>query len=98
MLKHYCDEVGRDEATIEKTTYDLVVCAPTEAELKKKIERLLPKGVEPWMALVGTPSQLIDIVREYEQVGADHLCLDLAGNEERRVVTIPLWKPPLSSW
>ena len=80
-LKHHCDEVGRDESTIEKTTYDLVVCAPTQAALKKKIERLLPKGVEPWMALVGTPSELIDIVREYGRVGADHLCMDFAGND-----------------
>ena len=31
--------------------------------------------------LVGTPSQLLDIVREYERVGADHLCLDFAGND-----------------
>jgi F420-dependent oxidoreductase-like protein len=81
MLKRHCDEVGRDEGTIEKTTYDLVICAPTQAELKRKIERLFPKGVEPWMALVGTPSQLVDLVGEYERVGADHLCLDFAGND-----------------
>ena len=81
-LKRHCEEVGRDESTIEKTTYDLVLCAPTEAALQKKIERLLPKkGVEPWMALVGTPSQLIDIVSEYARVGADHLCMDFAGND-----------------
>ena len=66
---------------IEKTTYDLVLCAPTESALKQKIERLLPKGVEPWMALVGTPSRLVDIVGEYGRVGADHLCMDFAGND-----------------
>jgi F420-dependent oxidoreductase-like protein len=82
-LKRHCDFVGRDESTIEKTTYDLVLCAPTEKELKQKIERLLPasRGVEPWMALVGTHSQLVDIVGEYERVGADHLCMDFAGND-----------------
>jgi F420-dependent oxidoreductase-like protein len=80
-LKRHCDEVGRDESTIEKTTYDLVICAPTQAALKAKIERLLPKGVEPWMALVGTPSQLVDLVEEYGRVGADHLCIDFAGND-----------------
>ena len=81
-LKRHCEEVGRDESTIEKTIYDLVVCAPTQSALQTKIGRLLPKGVEPWMALVGTPSQLIDIVGEYEHVGADHLCLDFAGNDQ----------------
>jgi alkanesulfonate monooxygenase SsuD/methylene tetrahydromethanopterin reductase-like flavin-dependent oxidoreductase (luciferase family) len=82
-LQRHCDEVGRDESTVEKTTYDLVLCAPTQAALETKIERLLPapRGVEPWMALVGTPSQLVDIVGEYERVGADHLCLDFAGND-----------------
>jgi len=81
MLKRHCEGVGRNESTIEKTTYDLVVCARTEKELQTKIERLLPKGVEPWMALVGTPSRLRDIVGEYERVGADHLCLDFTGND-----------------
>ncbi|MGZ9221826.1 MAG: TIGR03560 family F420-dependent LLM class oxidoreductase [Anaerolineales bacterium] len=81
MLKRHCEDVARDESTIEKTTYDLVVCARTEKELQTKIERLLPKGIEPWMALVGRPSQLSDIVGEYERVGADHLCLDFAGND-----------------
>ncbi|MCI0550256.1 MAG: TIGR03560 family F420-dependent LLM class oxidoreductase [Anaerolineae bacterium] len=80
-LKRHCDEVGRDESTIEKTTYDLVICARTEKELQRKIKRLLRKGVEPWMALVGTPSQLIDTVGEYARVGADHLCMDFAGND-----------------
>jgi F420-dependent oxidoreductase-like protein len=80
-LKAHCDAVGRDESTIEKTTYDLVICAPNESVLKEKISRLLTKGVEPWMALVGTPAQLLDIVGEYERVGADHLCIDFAGND-----------------
>ncbi len=80
-LKHHCEAVGRDEATIEKTTYDLVVCAPTESVLEEKIKRLLPRGVEPWMALVGTPAKLIDFVGEYQDVGADHLCMDFAGND-----------------
>jgi F420-dependent oxidoreductase-like protein len=80
-LKRHCNELGRDESTIEKTTYDLVICAPTHSALQTKIEHLLPKGVEPWMALVGTPSKLTDIVAEYERVGADQLCLDFAGND-----------------
>lgn len=80
-LKRHCEEVGRDESMIEKTTYDLVLCAPTQAALQRKIERLLSKGIEPWMALVGTPSELIDIVGEYARVGANHLCMDFAGND-----------------
>lgn len=80
-LKRHCEAVGRDKSAIEKTTYDLVVCAPTQAALDRKIARLLPQGVEPWMALVGTPSQLLDVVGEYQRVGADQLCIDFAGND-----------------
>jgi alkanesulfonate monooxygenase SsuD/methylene tetrahydromethanopterin reductase-like flavin-dependent oxidoreductase (luciferase family) len=80
-LKQHCEAVGRDESTIEKTTYDLIVCAPNEAALKTKVARLLPRGVESWMALVGTPSRLMDVVGEYQRVGADQLCIDFAGND-----------------
>lgn len=41
-LKRHCDEAGRDESTIEKTTYDLVICAPTRAALNVKIEASFP--------------------------------------------------------
>ena len=85
MLKAHCEAVGRDEATIEKTTYDLVVCAPTETQLKAKIERLLPGGVEPWMTLVGTPAKIVDLVGQYTEAGADHLCLDFAGNDRESI-------------
>ncbi|MEW5986613.1 MAG: TIGR03560 family F420-dependent LLM class oxidoreductase [Chloroflexota bacterium] len=80
-LKRHCEAAGRDESTIEKTTYDLVLCARTEAAVRAKIERLLPNGREEWMALVGTPSELVEVVGEYGQVGADHLCLDFTGND-----------------
>lgn len=81
ILKQHCEAVGRDEATIEKTTYDVVLCAPTAAAVHAKIERILPNGHEPWMTLVGTPSQLVERVGEYERVGAQQLCLDVAGND-----------------
>lgn len=81
ILRQHCEAVGRDESTIEKTTYDVVVCARTEAGVKAKIERVLPEGYQEWMTLVGTPAQLVDMVGQYEEVGADQLCIDIAGND-----------------
>lgn len=81
VLQRHCQRIGRDEATIEKTTYDLVVCAPTEKEVQAAVARLLPHGHEPWMTLVGTPAQLVDLVGQYADAGADQLCLDFAGND-----------------
>jgi F420-dependent oxidoreductase-like protein len=80
-LKQHCLDVGRDETQIEKTTYDLALIAPNEAALQNKIERLLPEGIEPWMALVGTPARIVDVVAEYQRVGAQHLCIEFRGND-----------------
>jgi len=80
LIRH-CETMGRDEATIEKTTYDLVICAPDEVAVEAKVKRLTARGRENWMALVGTPAQLVDIVGAYQDEGADHLCLEFAGND-----------------
>ena len=80
-LKRHCEDLGTDEGAIEKTSYDLAICAPTEAEVEAKIGRLLPNGREDWMSMIGTPAQLMDLVGEYEAVGADHLCLEFPGND-----------------
>lgn len=80
VLKRHCDAIGRDESTIEKTTYDLVLCAPTESALQQKMERLEFKP-EPWKSLVGTPAQLLDRVQEFEREGAEHLLVEFHWND-----------------
>ncbi len=80
-LKRHCEDLGTDESAIEKTTYDLAICARTEAEVQAKIERYLPNGREDWMSMIGTPAQLVDLVGEYEAAGADQLCLEFPGND-----------------
>ena len=80
-LISHCKKVDRDEAEIEKTTHDLALVAPTQRSLEAKIARLLPHGREPWMTMVGTPDRLVDLVGEYARAGADHLCLEFAGND-----------------
>lgn len=80
ILKRHCEAEGRDEATIEKTTYDVVLCAHDETALQRKMERLAFKP-EPWKSLVGTPAQLADRVGEFERVGAQHLLLEFHGND-----------------
>lgn len=81
VLKRHCEAVGRDESSIEKTTYDVVVCGRTDAAVQETIRRVLPEGHQPWMTLVGTPDYLVEMIGRYAEVGADHLCLDFAGND-----------------
>lgn len=81
VLKRHCDAVGRDEATIEKTTYDVVLCARSERELRAREVELEFKP-EPWKSLVGTPAQLVDRVGEFEREGAGHLLVEFHANDE----------------
>lgn len=80
VLKRHCDAEGRDEATIEKTTFDVVLCAPDEHALRAKMERLEFKP-EPWKSLVGTPAQLVERVGEFQREGAEHLLLEFHHND-----------------
>lgn len=80
ILKRYCDAEGRDEGTIEKTTYDVVLCAPDENSLQEKMQHLEFKP-EPWKSLVGTPAQLVERVGEFERAGAEHLLLEFHWND-----------------
>lgn len=80
VLRVHCEAEGRDEATIRKTTYDLVLCAPTDAAVREKADRL---GLvrEPWKTLVGTPAELRDLVAAYAEEGADELLVEFFRND-----------------
>jgi F420-dependent oxidoreductase-like protein len=80
VLRAHCDALGTSETAIRKTTYDLVLSAPTEAAVRDKAERL---GLvrEPWKVLVGTPSQLRDLVAAYAEEGADELLVEIFRND-----------------
>jgi F420-dependent oxidoreductase-like protein len=80
VVRRHCEAEGRDEATITKTTYDLVLCAPTQAGVRDKIERLGLRR-ERWHSLVGTPSELRDLVAEYAEAGADELLVEVFRND-----------------
>ena len=80
VLKKHCDAEGRDETTIVKTTFDVVLCARDEQALREKMTRLEFKP-EAWKSLVGTPAQLVERVGEFERAGADELLLEFHWND-----------------
>jgi alkanesulfonate monooxygenase SsuD/methylene tetrahydromethanopterin reductase-like flavin-dependent oxidoreductase (luciferase family) len=81
ILKRHCEAEGRDESTIEKTTFDVVLTAPTGPQLEAKKQALGFKA-DKWKSLIGTPSQLVDIVGAFEREGADHLLLEFHENDQ----------------
>jgi alkanesulfonate monooxygenase SsuD/methylene tetrahydromethanopterin reductase-like flavin-dependent oxidoreductase (luciferase family) len=81
VLRRHCEAVGRDESTIRKTTYDVVLCAPTEAAVREKATRL-GLAQAPWKTLIGTPAGLRDLVAAYAEEGADELLIEFFRNDQ----------------
>jgi len=71
VLRRHCDAEGRDYDTIEKTRIQAWVLARDAATLRAKRERLATRG--PLRGFVGTVSEAIDLIGQYQDAGVDLL-------------------------
>lgn len=67
VLEGYCEAIGRDPSTIERTMAAPVVVAATEAEARDFTERL-PEDRRPFVT-AGTPAQTAEALRPYIDAG-----------------------------
>jgi F420-dependent oxidoreductase-like protein len=67
VLERYCDEIGRDPSTIERTMQAPVVVGATEADARAGLERVQPDRRPHVRA--GTPEQAADALRTYIDAG-----------------------------
>jgi len=67
LLRRYCDEIGRDPTTIERTMATPVVVASSEAEGRAILDHMPPER-RPNMA-AGTAEQMADALRPYLDAG-----------------------------
>jgi F420-dependent oxidoreductase-like protein len=67
VLDGYCEAIGRDPATIERTMATPVVVAGTEAEARASLDRVPPER-RPNVA-AGTPEQMAEALRPYLDAG-----------------------------
>jgi F420-dependent oxidoreductase-like protein len=67
LLERYCEEIGRDPATIERTMSAPVLVAPTVEAARALVERLPPERRAHVQA--GTPEQVADGLRPYIDAG-----------------------------
>ena len=67
VLVGYCEAIGRDPATVERTMAAPVVVAGTEAEAATALEAV-PAERRPFVS-VGTPAQAADALRPYIDAG-----------------------------
>jgi len=71
VLRGHCDAAGRDYDTIEKTRIQPWLLARDAAALAAKRERLAARG--PLRGFVGTVSEAIDLIGQYQDAGVDLL-------------------------
>ena len=67
VLAGYCEAIGRDPATIERTMAAPVIVAGSDAEAQAALERIPPER-RPFVA-VGPPEQMADRIRPYLDAG-----------------------------
>lgn len=93
ILRGHCEDVGRDFDEIVRSTNFNVICAETEAEVAEKREwftdhytafigrERAEKTVANYFngGMVGTPDQLVEKLREWEQAGMTYAISYFAG-------------------
>ena len=67
ILAGYCEAIGRDPSTVERTMASPVIVARSEAEAKQAIDRL-PADRRPHFR-AGTPEQAAHVLRPYIEAG-----------------------------
>jgi F420-dependent oxidoreductase-like protein len=67
VLERYCEEIGRDFSSIERTAGAPVIVTESEAEATAFIERL-PEERRPFVK-AGTPDQMAEALRPYIEAG-----------------------------
>jgi F420-dependent oxidoreductase-like protein len=67
LLERYCEEFGRDPATIERTIGAPVIVVESDAVAKASLERIPPER-RPFLK-VGPPEQMADAIRPYLDAG-----------------------------
>jgi len=67
LVTRYCEEIGRDPSTIERTMATPVVVMGSEAEASAALERMPPER-RPFVK-IGTPEQAAEALRPYIDAG-----------------------------
>ena len=68
VLRAHCADAGRDPAEIHVSTQAMLYLSTDEAWLKEKRESDIGRA-----AIIGTPAEVTDILRQYREAGADEI-------------------------
>jgi len=86
VLRGHCDAAGRDYDTIEKTHLQPWRLARDDAAVGAKRERLAARG--PLRGFLGTVSEAIDLIGQYQAAGVDLLIIGDRNDEDTRELLV----------
>lgn len=78
-LEAACTEVDRDPATVRRTWCGGCACAPTQAEAKALAGDRVNAHDDDDFGFVGTPSQVVEQMQPFVDLGVDYFILDCSG-------------------
>jgi F420-dependent oxidoreductase-like protein len=89
VLDGHCNELGRDPSEIHRSTQALLFLSDDQEYLARMRDMDMPMPT-----LVGTPSEVVDIVGAYRDAGVDELIVPdfTIGHGSRRTDTLDLFK------
>lgn len=82
MFERTCAEVGRDPSTVKRSWIGGCACAPTQAAAEAFTEGRWSADDEEDFGFVGTPSQLVEQMWPFIEVGVDYFIFDCGGFPE----------------
>lgn len=94
VLDRHCSDIGRDPATIHRSTQALVFLSTDEAWLAQMRDADIGR-----VSMIGTPEQMVEIVAAYEAAGVDEIIVPdfTLGTGQRRLDTIDLFITEVAS-
>ena len=96
VLRNHCIKVGRDYQSIRKSAGVMITMAPTKREVSRKLAEQEKRRNTPYLRylsrqrpnLVGTPDVVTEGIREYLDLGVDHVILRFHYGEEIDSMTL----------
>jgi F420-dependent oxidoreductase-like protein len=78
-VRRACEEAGRDPGSVTYSAALMVCCGRTDAEVRRRAEALgrEPEALRERGAIVGTPGQVAEQLRAYQQAGASRIFLQI---------------------
>jgi F420-dependent oxidoreductase-like protein len=86
-LREHCDRLGRPIEQITQSNYLWVLIGRDEAEVARKLEALGPLK-RPYHGVAGTPSQLVDALAAYKELGVQHCIVQMTAERDPDAVRL----------